>query len=65
MKKATDVYFELRNGELRVEMKAGDHVEKVEGYDVAFFTYLQYRAHLDMGNVSAPQTGQFEVEVAG
>ncbi|MFV0479975.1 MAG: ATPase, T2SS/T4P/T4SS family, partial [Anaerorhabdus sp.] len=61
--RASDIYFTIKNKEVSIEIKVKNKLSKivVAENDINFFRYLQYRANLDVGNASLPQTGQFEV----
>ncbi|MFV0380507.1 MAG: ATPase, T2SS/T4P/T4SS family [Anaerorhabdus sp.] len=61
----SDVYFTLKNDEVIIEMKIKNKLVniKTKSNDESFFRYLQYRSNLDVGNITLPQTGQFEIEI--
>lgn len=63
--RVSDIYFTIQNSEAIIEMKIKNRLTKLnpEKDDLNFFRYLQYRANLDVGNLSLPQTGQFELEI--
>lgn len=65
--KATDIHFYLVYQEARIQMRIdGDLIDVRSKYeDYKLIRYLQYLANLDVGNLSIPQTGQFEIEVDG
>ncbi len=63
--RVSDIYFTIQNEKVLIEMKIKNKLTKLVSNenDINFFRYLQYRANLDIGNRSQPQTGQFEVLV--
>lgn len=64
---ATDIHITQRYQETEIEMRIDDQLRKVKGKfeDNKLIRYLQYLSNLDVGNIMAPQTGQFEMEVDG
>lgn len=64
---ATDIHFTMRYQEVAIEMRIDGKCHKVKGKfdDGKLIRYLQYLANLDVGNITSPQTGQFEMEVDG
>ncbi len=64
---ATDIHFTLRHQEILIEMRIDGRCHKVKSKfeDSKLIRYLQYLANLDVGNITSPQTGQFEMEVDG
>ena len=64
---ATDIHFMLRYQDVEIEMRIDGlcHKVKTRFEDYKLIRYLQYLANLDVGNITTPQTGQFEMEVDG
>ncbi len=64
---ATDIHFSMFYQEVKIEMRIDGKFfrvkEKFEDYRL--MRYLQYLANLDIGNLTIPQTGQFEMDVDG
>lgn len=65
MYKATDIHFYMVYQEVRIQMRIDGDLRDVRSKyeDYKLIRYLQYLANLDVGNLSIPQTGQFETEV--
>ena len=59
---ASDIHFTNFKAETKVEMRIADTIKLVKGHpdDRKMIRYLQYKANLDVGNLTKPQTGQFE-----
>ena len=64
---ASDIHFTMRFQEVIIEMRIDGKCHKVKGKfeDRKLIRYLQYLSNLDVGNITTPQTGQFEMEVDG
>ena len=64
---ASDIHFMMRHHDVSIELRIDGLCYKVKGKteDFRLIRYLQYLANLDVGNLLAPQTGQFEIEVDG
>lgn len=64
--KATDIHFTIERNEVTVQFRLRQQIIEMpqETCSLRLFRYLQYRANLDISNLSQPQTGQFEMEVA-
>lgn len=64
--KATDIHFTIERNEVTVQFRMRQQIIEMpqETCSLRLFRYLQYRANLDISNLSQPQTGQFEMEVA-
>ena len=62
---ATDIHFNVRFNEVEIFMRVEGLPRKVKAKvgDDKLIRYLQYLADLDVGNLTRPQTGQFEMEV--
>ena len=62
---ATDIHFYMVYQEVRIQMRIDGGLRDVRSKyeDYKLIRYLQYLANLDVGNLSIPQTGQFEMEV--
>ena len=62
---ATDIHFYMVYQEVRIQMRINGDLRDVRTKyeDYKLIRYLQYLANLDVGNLSIPQTGQFEMEV--
>ena len=62
---ATDIHFNLKYEEVEIFMRIDGVPRKVKSLvgDDRLIRYLQYLAHLDVGKLTEPQTGQFEMEV--
>lgn len=63
-KDATDVHMTLQQHKLRVELRGLKGLEKIEhsAFEEGLFHYLKYIAHLDLGNASKPQSGNFQYD---
>lgn len=63
--KATDIHFKIERNEVSVQFRLRQQILDMpdEYCSLRLFRYLQYRANLDISNLSSPQTGQFEIEV--
>ena len=64
---ATDIHFHMVYQEVRIQMRIDGELRNVisKFEDYKLIRYLQYLANLDVGNLSLPQTGQFQSEVDG
>ena len=64
---ATDIHFYMMYQEVKIQMRIDGNLKDVKSKfeDYKLIRYLQYLANLDVGNLSTPQTGQFEMEVDG
>ena len=64
---ATDIHFYMMYQEVKIQMRIDGKLKDVKSKfeDYKLIRYLQYLANLDVGNLSTPQTGQFEMEVDG
>lgn len=64
---ATDIHFHMAYQEVRIQMRIDGELRNVisKFEDYKLIRYLQYLANLDVGNLSLPQTGQFQSEVDG
>ena len=62
---ATDIHFTMSFEEIRIEMRIDGKFVKVKNKfeDQKLIRYLQYLANLDVGNLTKPQTGQFEMHL--
>ncbi len=60
--RASDIHFTRHFSEITIEMRINNSMRKVKAspQDFKLIRYLQYLANLDIGNLSVPQTGQFE-----
>jgi len=65
--KATDIHFSLKYDNVTISMRIDGRPTRVKALagDVRLVRYLQYLANLDIGNLTKPQTGQFEMEIDG
>lgn len=63
--KATDIHFKIERNEITVQFRLRQQIIDMpkEYCSLRLFRYLQYRANLDISNLSQPQTGQFEMEI--
>lgn len=63
--KATDIHFKIERNEVTVQFRLRQQMIDMpkEYCSLRLFRYLQYRANLDISNLSQPQTGQFEMEI--
>lgn len=63
----TDIHFILQDKQLRVTMrgKFGLQVEENMAFDATLFNYLKYISNLDLGNTTAPQSGNFQYTFQG
>ena len=63
--RATDIHFNMRYAEVEIFMRIDGIPRKVKAKagDDKLIRYLQYLADLDVGNLTRPQTGQFEMEL--
>ncbi|MBR0462492.1 MAG: Flp pilus assembly complex ATPase component TadA [Erysipelotrichaceae bacterium] len=62
---ATDIHFNMKFTDVEIFMRIDGIPKKVKAKigDDKLIRYLQYLANLDIGNLTKPQTGQFEMEV--
>lgn len=65
--KATDIHFNLKHDDTEIFMRIDNVPRRVKQQfgDDKLIRYLQYRSNLDVGNLTKPQTGQFEIELDG
>ena len=63
--RATDIHFNMRYTDVEIFMRIDGIPRKVKARtgDDRLIRYLQYLANLDVGNLTRPQTGQFEMEL--
>ncbi|MDO4197733.1 MAG: ATPase, T2SS/T4P/T4SS family [Erysipelotrichaceae bacterium] len=64
---ASDIHFLVVKNECSIEMRVDGKCRKVKGkaQDYKLVRYLQYLSNLDVGMITKPQTGQFEMDVEG
>lgn len=64
---ATDIHFNRKYNDTQIMMRVDNVPKKVKSEigDDKLIRYLQYLSNLDVGNLTTPQTGQFELEVDG
>ena len=64
---ATDIHFNMKYNEVEISMRVDGVPRKLKSCigDDKLVRYLQYLANLDVGNLTKPQTGQFEIEIDG
>ncbi len=64
---ASDIHFSKSNNEMEITMRIDNVPRKVKSVigDDKLIRYLQYLSNLDIGNLTKPQTGQFEMEIDG
>ncbi len=61
----TDIHFQLKNGNLFIQFRKNGDIYQYNNdlLDNKFFNYIQYQANLDVSNLTAPQSGSFEIEI--
>lgn len=64
---ASDIHFQTKGDEVEITMRIDNVPRKVKSVigDDKLIRYLQYLSNLDIGNLTKPQTGQFEMEIDG
>ncbi len=64
---ATDIHFTIRDQQVKIAMRSIRGFIDIEGdgYDLALFNFIKYQANLDLGNLSVPQSGNFEMMING
>lgn len=62
---ASDIHFCKKNEDIEIFMRIDNIPRKIKPNigDDKLIRYLQYRSNLDIGNLTKPQTGQFEVDI--
>ncbi|MDO4501444.1 MAG: ATPase, T2SS/T4P/T4SS family [Erysipelotrichaceae bacterium] len=62
---ASDIHFGMNYDDVNIYMRINGGMRKVKSLsgDNKLIRYLQYKANLDIGNMTVPQTGQFEMEI--
>lgn len=67
MHHATDIHFIMKQDKVTVSMRGLYGMEAVysPALDVSLFNYLKYLSNLDLGNLSVPQSGNFQYEYQG
>lgn len=65
-KKATDIHFTISNYTSSCVLRTIKGFEEFECQQIpSLFHYLKYRANLNLGNLSVPQSGTFDVDFDG
>lgn len=64
---ATDIHFTIREQQVSIAMRTIRGFVDIEchDYDLSLFNYIKYQANLDLGNLSVPQSGNFEMMING
>lgn len=64
---ATDIHFNMKYNEVEISLRIDGVPRRLKNCigDDKLLRYLQYLANLDVGNLTKPQTGQFEIEIDG
>ena len=63
---ATDIHFVMKKEKLSVSMRGLYGMEEsIHQLDASLFHYLKYLSNLDLGNLSVPQSGNFQYTYEG
>lgn len=64
---ATDIHFVMKKDKLTVSLRGLYGMEQIysPALDVSLFNYLKYLSNMDLGNLSVPQSGNFQYEYQG
>ncbi|RGC52624.1 ATPase, T2SS/T4P/T4SS family [Absiella sp. AM29-15] len=64
---ATDIHFVMKKEKLSVSMRGLYGMEEIysPALDASLFHYLKYLSNLDLGNLSVPQSGNFQYTYEG
>lgn len=64
---ATDIHFTVREQYVKIALRSIRGFVDLESHqdDLALFNFIKYQANLDLGNLSVPQSGNFEMIVGG
>lgn len=61
-RKASDAHFSMREGVLHFQLRCMGKMDQQDDglFDERLFQYLKYIAHLDLGDLAKPQSGNFQ-----
>ncbi|MEF9961011.1 MAG: ATPase, T2SS/T4P/T4SS family [Erysipelotrichaceae bacterium] len=64
---ASDIHFIVQHEHVKISMRGIRGIIDIEdkSFDFSLFNYLKYLANLDLGNMSLPQSGNFQLEMDG
>ena len=64
---ATDIHFVMKKDKVSVSLRGLYGMENIysPALDASLFHYLKYLSNLDLGNLSVPQSGNFQYEYEG
>ncbi|MEG0409396.1 MAG: ATPase, T2SS/T4P/T4SS family [Erysipelotrichaceae bacterium] len=64
---ASDIHFIVQQEHVKISIRGIRGIVELhdEAFDYSLFNYLKYLANLDLGNMTLPQSGNFQLELDG